>query len=592
MGRGRLCALLAMTALAGFITTLDNTVINVALPTVQRELGLTVTGLEWVATSYVLVFGALLLTGGRLTDLLGRRSVLAAGVAVFTLASAAAAVADDGTTLITARAVQGVGAALVIPASLAVVAADLPAGRRTMAVGLWTAALATALALGPVIGGFVTERWGWSWVFLLNVPFGVLTLALVPAVPAVQAARTRTGAGLLRPLDLPGVVLSSAALFLLTYGLVQGGEHGFRTLPALLCLGSAGAIACVFLAVEVRSPAPLLDLGMLRVRTLFGGVAAQVLWGIGVNGVFFFTALYLQRVLGFSPTGAGLAFLPLAIALLLVTPFAERAARAVGAHVSVAAGLFLVAAGLWYVSGAGPHADYWSLQPGLLVIGAGSALTTPLIVRSVADVPPDRTGMASGLVSAAREISGVFGVVLVGVVLTRTERSALRDGADPAGAFLDGYDSGLRLAACCVLLGAAITAVTLRRPGRHRRPTRWGRAHIGRTRDARTTRAPAVLCHPSDKGQGRDCAETTRPGTTAAVSSPGLCPSRAEEPTRGERFPITGRRDGGQGLARGIGGLPVAPGRAARPSEAVRQRGHGRSRPGDPQGDPRIPPAA
>ncbi|MGW5735098.1 MULTISPECIES: MFS transporter [Streptomyces] len=467
MGRGRLTALLAMLALAGFITTLDNTVINVALPTVQRELGLTVTDLEWVATSYVLSFGALLPAGGRLTDLLGRRAVLAAGIVVFTAASLAAALADSGGTLIAARTVQGVGAAFVIPASLAVVAADLPARRRAMAVGLWTAALAVALALGPVVGGFVTERWDWSWVFLLNVPFGVLALLLVPAVPRAVAPVRR---GLLPLLDLPGVVLSTTSLFLLTYGLVRGGEHSFSTSPVPLCLWLAAATGIAFLVVESRTFLPLVDLRLLRNRSLSGGAAAQVLWGIGVNGVFFFTALYLQHVLGFSPTKAGLAFLPLAGALLVTTPFAERAAKAVGAHWSIAGGLVLVAAGLVWVSGTGLHAQYWDLQPGLLLIGAGSALTTPLTVRSVADVPATRTGMASGLVSAAREISGVFGVVLVGVVLTRTERTALRDGADPRSAFLDGYDTGLQLAAACVLLGAVVTAVTLRRPARHRRP--------------------------------------------------------------------------------------------------------------------------
>src|SRR5262245_40938731 len=186
MRRGRLTALLVLLSLAGFLTTLDNTVINVALPTVQDELDLSVADLEWVATSYVLSFGALLLAGGRLTDLVGRRPVLAAGIAVFTLSSAAAALAGSGTALVAARAVQGAGAALVIPACLAVVAADLPARRRATAVGLWTASLAVALALGPVIGGFVTEHWGWSWVFLLNVPFGVLALLLVPAVPAAR----------------------------------------------------------------------------------------------------------------------------------------------------------------------------------------------------------------------------------------------------------------------------------------------------------------------------------------------------------------------------------------------------------------------
>lgn len=500
MGRARLFALLALLTLTGFVTTLDNTVINVALPTVQRELGLSVTDLEWVASSYVLSFGALLLPAGRLTDLLGRRSVVAAGIVVFTAASAAAAVADGGGTLIAARTVQGVGAALVIPASLAVVAADLPAHRRSTAVGLWTAALAVALALGPVVGGYVTERWSWEWVFALNVPFGLLALLLVPAVPArsagavgdgsagptghcgptddggptghcgpVRDGPTGHGGPVRGALDLPGVWWSVLSLYLLTYGLVRGGEHGFTSAPVRLCLGVAALAACVFVVVEARAERPLVDLRLLRDRFLTGGVLAQMLWGIGVNGVFFFTALYLQRVLGFSPTRAGLAFLPLAGALLLCTPLAERAARTLGAHVSISAGLGLVALGLLYVSGTGTRAGYWDVQPGLLLIGVGSALTTPLTVRSLLRVPQTRTGMATGLLSAAREVSGVFGVVLVGVVLTRRERSELRAGADPRVAFLEGYDLGLRLAACCVLAGAVVTLLTLHRRGRHRR---------------------------------------------------------------------------------------------------------------------------
>ncbi|WP_212747319.1 MFS transporter [Streptomyces montanus] len=606
MGRARLFALLFLLTLTGFITTLDNTVINVALPTVQRELGLSVTDLEWVASSYVLSFGALLLPGGRLTDLFGRRSVLTVGIVVFTAASAAASLADSGGTLIAARTVQGVGAALVIPASLAVVAADLPARRRSMAIGLWTAALAVALALGPVVGGFVTQQWSWGWVFALNVPFGLIALLLIPSVPA-RATGTGTGAGAetaagsgagaaagseararasaepgavarvgsgsepgpasdaragasaepaagtpawaeagqpgpkprhrglsptgasetarqaeagsgaepgpgpgsgpgpgpgpgpgfgpgpaprRRGLDLPGVLFCVVALYLLTYGLVRGGEHGFGAAPVPLCLGVSAVAACVFLVVEARSARPLVELGLLRDRFLMGGVIAQVLWGIGVNGVFFFTALYLQRVLGFSPTKAGLAFLPLAGALLLCTPLAERAARVLGAHVSIAAGLGVVAAGLLYVSGTGAHAGYWELQPGLLLIGAGSALTTPLTVRCLAQVPNARTGMATGLVSAAREVSGVFGVVLVGVVLTRRERSALRSGADPRSAFVEGYDIGLRLAACCVLAGALVTLVTLHRRGRHRRVrNRWVRQRRAPAR----SRTPLVM---------------------------------------------------------------------------------------------------
>ncbi|MFD7713196.1 MFS transporter [Streptomyces sp. NPDC059786] len=476
MGRARPTALLALLTLTGFLTTLDNTVINVALPTVQRELDLTVSGLEWVASSYVLSFGALLLPGGRLTDLFGRRRVLATGIVVFTAASGAAALADSGGALVAARTVQGVGAALVIPASLAVVAADLPPRRRSTAVGLWTAALAVALALGPVVGGFVTQQWSWGWVFAINVPFGLVTLLLVPAVPAAPARATPGRAAL----DPPGVLLSVLALYLLTYGLVRGGDHGFGTRPVPLCLAVSAAAGCAFAVREARTAQPLVRLGLLRDRFLTGGVLAQVLWGIGVNGVFFFTALYLQHVLGFSPTRAGLAFLPLAGALLLCTPLAERAARTLGAHVSIAAGLTLVALGLVYVSGTGLRAGYWDLQPGLLLIGVGSALTTPLTVRSLAGVPAAHTGTATGLMSAAREVSGVFGVVLVGVVLTRRERSELRSGTDPRRAFLAGYDLGLRLAACCVLAGALVTLVALRRRGRHRRVVARGRRRTER----------------------------------------------------------------------------------------------------------------
>ncbi|MEV7395113.1 MFS transporter [Streptomyces sp. NPDC091215] len=504
MGRARLSALLALLALTGFVTTLDNTVVNVALPTVQRELSLSVPDLEWVASSYVLSFGALLLPAGRLTDLLGRRSVVAAGIVVFTTASAAAALAGSGGTLIAARTVQGVGAALVVPASMAVMAADLPAHRRSTAVGLWTAALAVALALGPVVGGFVTQRWSWEWVFALNVPFGLLMLLLVPAVPAGSPGPVRSG------LDLPGVGWSVLSLYLLTYGLVRGGEHGFTAVSVLVCLGVAAVAACVFVVVEAMAERPLVDLRLLRDRFLTGGVLAQMLWGIGVNGVFFFTTLYLQRVLGFSPTRAGLAFLPLAGALLLCTPLSERAARTLGAHVSIAAGLGLVALGLLYVSRTGLRAGYWDVQPGLLLIGVGSALTSPLTVRSLIRVPEDSTGMATGLLSAAREVSGVFGVVLVGVVLTRRERSGLRAGADPRRAFLEGYDLGLRLAACCVLAGALVTLLKLHRHGRHRRTATRGRVRVTSDRDAASVPKPLTS----------EAVEAAPPGATTAGQHP------------------------------------------------------------------------
>lgn len=488
MGRARRFAVLAMVALSGFLTMLDNTVVNVALPSVQRELGLTAEGLEWVAVSYVLSFSTLMLLGGRLSDLVGRRSVLVAGLLVFTLSSALAGLADSGETLIAARTVQGLGAACVIPASLAVVAGDLPADRRTFAIGVWTASLALALASGPVVGGVVTERWGWEWVFLLNLPFGLLAAVLALSVPA-RAESIRRG-GLLRVLDVPGVLLSAIALYALTYGLVEGGEKGFRSDPVPACLTVAAVSGAAFLVVEARTYLPLVDLRAFRIRSLSGGMAAQVMWGIGLNGVFFFTALHLQTVLGFAPTEAGLVFLPLACALLAVTPAAEPLSAQLGAHRVIAAGLALVGTGLLHVSTTGADASYWELQPGLILIGVGSAFTAPLTPASLADVPAARAGTASGLISTAREVSGVFGVVVVGVVLSRRQRSALEDGALPQAAFLDGYEAGLRLAAVVVFIGAAVAGVTLRRTGRHRGAGPGHPQSAGRRERARAGRLP------------------------------------------------------------------------------------------------------
>lgn len=527
MGCLRSAAVLALVALSGFLAMLDNTVVNVALPSIKRELALSDAGFEWVAISYVLTFSTLMLLGGRLADLVGRRAVLVTGLLLFTAASALAGLSGSGATLIAARALQGAGAACVMPASLAVVAGDLPAHRRTLAIGVWTAALALALACGPVVGGVLTQRWGWEWVFLLNLPCGALALALTPAVPARHAPLPpplpRASRRLARSLDLPGLALSGAALALLSYGLVHGGEHGFTTsrVPLGCCAGAAVA-AAGFLLAERRSPAPLIAPGTFRIRSLRGGVLAQMLWGVGVNGVFFFTALYLQSVLGFSPTEAGLVFLPLAGALLAATPAAGPLAALWGAHRVIAAGLALVAAGLWGVAATGEGASYAQLQPGLLLIGVGSAFTAPLTVASVADVPAGSVGAASGLVSTARELSGVFGVVLVGVVLARGREAALRDGASPRAAFLDGYASGLRLAAALVLCGAAVALVTLRRTGRHRRPvTAYARARALLRRDTARAggRRGAVWPGTRRRGPGRsrgfvpveqpDCAAVT-----------------------------------------------------------------------------------
>jgi EmrB/QacA subfamily drug resistance transporter len=450
-----------------FIATLDNNVVNVALPAIQRDLRLPISGLEWVVTSYVVGFSSLLLVGGRLADMIGRRRTLLIGVAIFATASAAAGLAGSGSALIAARAVQGIGAGLLMPAALAIMAADLDPVQREAAGGVWMAAIASALALGPVVGGFLTDRWSWSWIFFINVPVGVLCALLLPREPGHTARSWSWGRSGWRRLDLPGVALSALVLCGLTYALVTGPTEGFTAQPVLAALGLITVGAVLLVIVESRAPEPVIDLRLFRDRVFSGGTAAQLLWGVGVTGVFFFTSLFMQDVLGFSAVRAGLAFVPLAALVVVTTPVAVRLAAALGARWVVPSGLVCVAAGLLVVSLTGDGATYWDLQPGFALIGVGSALITPLITVTLVAVPPDRTGLAAGLTSAVREASGIFGVVLVGAVLTARQHAEMRAGRSADAAFLLGYADGLRLAAALVLVGAVVTALTLGRIPAH-----------------------------------------------------------------------------------------------------------------------------
>ncbi|TMR08133.1 MFS transporter, partial [Nonomuraea zeae] len=305
----RPAALFLVVGLAGFITTLDNTVVTVALPSIQRDLGARLAALEWVATGYILTFAGLMLAGGRLADVCGPRRVLLAGLAAFTGASLGAGLATSVPLLVAARLAQGAGAALILPATLAVLAGR-EERQRSMGVAVWMASGAGALALGPVVGGYLSQYAHWSWVFLINVPVGAAVIALAWAgVPA----GARSG----RSLDVPGVLASVVFLAAGTFALIHGGEYGWTSAPVVAALVTCLGGGIAFVAVERRAPDPMVALGLFAARSFTGGVVAQVFWGLGVNGVFFYTALFLQGVLGFSPTDSGMAFVPLALLVVL-----------------------------------------------------------------------------------------------------------------------------------------------------------------------------------------------------------------------------------------------------------------------------------
>ena len=450
---------LAAVSLAAFMTYLDNNIINVAIPTIQRDLDLSVSGLEWVVSSYLLTLAGLLLVGGRLADVYGRRRLFLIGMAVFTLSSLAAGLAGSGAVLIASRAVQGVGAALLMPTTLAIIMATFTNVRqRNTAIGIWAAVGALALALGPVLGGLISQHLHWGWIFLINVPVGVITFAM--ALLYVGESRADKAA---RQLDLPGLITSALALFALTYALIEGGTKGWTTPMIIGAFALAAAAAAAFLAIEARTKNPMVDLAMFRRREFSGGTGTMMIWAFGILGIYFFTSLYLQQTLGFSPTKAGLAFVPMALCVAVFAAVAPRVEALAGAHRTVAAGMLLMVIGLSLFARLGQQVSYDSLLPGFMLFGAGAGLmNVPLTNAVMHAIPADRSGVAAALLNASREVAGLLGITVIGAVLGTRRAAALRAGAGPVHAFVDGYHTGLLVTIALLAAGVVVSFVTLR----------------------------------------------------------------------------------------------------------------------------------
>ncbi len=451
---------LVAVSLAAFMTYLDNNVTNVAIPTIQRSLHLSIAGLEWVVSSYVLVFAGMLLIGGRLADSYGRRRFFFIGTALFTLSSLAAGLAGSGGVLIAARLVQGLGAALVVPTTLAIIVATFTNAReRTTAIGIWTAIGAMALAFGPLIGGFISQHVHWGWIFFINVPVGIVAVAI--AALAITESRDPDAA---RRLDIPGMTASSIALLGLTYGLIEGHDKGWTSAIILGAFALAAVAATAFVLIESRTQQPMVDLSLFRSRVYSGGTVTMMLWAFGIFGIYFFTSIYLQDILGFSPTKAGLAFVPMAICLALAASIAGPIYLRFGTHRTVAGGMLAMAAGLYVISTLGRGVSFAGLMPGFVVFGLGAGLMqVPLTNAILHGQAEANAGIASALLNAAREVAGLLGITVIGAVLRARQSSALSAGTRPAAAFFDGYHVGLLLAVAMVAAGALISFVALRR---------------------------------------------------------------------------------------------------------------------------------
>lgn len=413
---------LASGTLAGAMAALDGTVLNVAIPTIQADLNASFAELEWIMSAYSLVFAALLVLFGTLGDAYGHRRFMLWGVAVFVGGSVMAAVSTSAEMLIAARLVTGLGAAMQIPTHIAAVVAVFPPQRRNAAIGIAIAGASAGLALGPLIGGVLVEVASWRWIFWLNLPLGLLTLALTALyVPAAG------GRGAVGSLDVPGVVLLGGGLSGLIYALVQSTVGGWGEGSVIAAAAAGGALSAGFVARELRARSPLLDLSILR-RPAFGGtIAVSALLSFGLFSVFLFISIYYQSVRGLDAVETGLLYLPSTLLLIVLSPFSGRIAERVGAHRLVPGGVLVAAAGLGLFGTITPSTSIAVLAAAQLLIGVGVGLSLPsLSTATLGAVAPEQSGMASSVLRTSREVAGIFGVVAVGAIVVAFGRSAFR----------------------------------------------------------------------------------------------------------------------------------------------------------------------
>jgi len=443
---------LAAVSFGLFMIMLDNTVVNVALPSIQRDLGMQLSELEWIVSGYALTFAALMLTGGKLADAYGRRLVFVIGIAVFTLASLACGLATSGDVLIAARVAQGVGAAMMNPATLSIIAVTFAARERGTAIGIWAGVSALALAIGPLVGGLLTEHAGWNWIFFINVPVGVL--GILASFVLIDESRDETH----ERLDLPGLITSGIGLFALTYGLIEANNYGWGSTRIVGAFVLAVVALAAFLLLERSTRAPMLDLTLFRNRTYVGANLVMLLVALAMFGVFFFVSLYMQNVLGYSAVEAGAAFLPMTLLIIVVAPLAGRASDRFGSRWLMATGMVLLAAQLAYFSQLSAETTYWRLLPALVLGGFGMSMTmTPSSAAAMRAVPVAKAGMGSAVLNAFRQVGGSTGIALMGAIM------ASRLTKPPtAVSFMAGFERALLVAAGIALAGAVVAAILVR----------------------------------------------------------------------------------------------------------------------------------
>jgi EmrB/QacA subfamily drug resistance transporter len=443
----------AITSTALFMVTLDNLVVTTALPVIRVDLHAGISGLEWTVNAYTLSFAVLLLTGAALGDRFGRRLVFSIGIGIFTLASAAAALAPTIGALDAARAVQGLGGAIVMPLTLTILSSAVPAERRGLALGAWGGISGLAVAFGPVVGGAVVNGISWHWIFWLNVPFGVVLLPLA-------LRRLDETKGPLGRVDLPGLALASAGLFGVVWALVRGNSVGWGSAQIAGSLVAGALVLVAFVAWELRAEQPMLPMAFFRDRTFTLANLASLLMSFGMFGSIFLLAQFFQTVQGYSPLGSGLRILPWTAMPMVVAPIAGALSDRIPAHRIIGTGLALQAAGLaWIAAVSSPTTAYADLVVPFALSGMGMGLFfAPIANVVLSSVRSEQEGQASGANNAIRELGGVFGVAILASVFSHY------GGYGTGSSFVNGMTPAVYVGAAVVALGAVASFAIKRRP--------------------------------------------------------------------------------------------------------------------------------
>jgi EmrB/QacA subfamily drug resistance transporter len=458
---------LVIVGIAQFMVILDATIVNVALPSIQRGLHFSPTSLQWIVNAYTLAFGGFLMLGGRAADLLGRRRLFILGIVLFSAASLMNGLATSAGILVAGRALQGLGGALVSPAALSVLTTTFAEGReRTTALGVWSAVAVGGGAVGLLLGGVLTSLFSWQWVFFVNVPVGVIAIVLaLRFVPESRVENARGG------VDIAGAVSVTAGLVVLVYALVNAQTAGWVSAETLGLSALAAALLGAFVVLESRLRHPLIRLGIFRMRSITGANAAMLLVAGGMFARFYFASIYVQEVLGYSALRAGLAFLPVTAGIIAGAGLSQQLIRRIGVRVVGLTGMSIAAVGLVVLSRIPVAGTYLGdLLPGLMIMSVGMGLTfVPITLIATTNVGPEDAGLASGLLNTAQQLGGAIGLAVLSTLAANSTASTLAglghapSAADGVGALVTGFHVAFLVGAFMMLAGAAVLATTVRR---------------------------------------------------------------------------------------------------------------------------------